>query len=230
MGEVIKNGSQTKYYKILNGGIVRDAFEGDAGAIKVNVKNPKTGIEKEKWVIPIFAIEGVIDSLKIIEQDMDGVKFKKVILKIKDGNELLQIETKFKTEHGISLINRLAKFVKLDLKKTPIVIGSYKIKDKDSQRFNQGFYIHYGDEKISNYYTKDNMPVDTKWVEKTVNGETVWDKTNYLRFFLAEAESVITPYFENLKKQEPNESVEESKEVDYEEVFWFSISEKANKR
>jgi hypothetical protein len=219
MGEVIKNGSQTKYYKILNGGIVRDAFEGDAGAIKVNVKNPKTGIEKEKWVIPIFAIEGVIDSLKIIEQDMDGVKFKKVILKIKDGNELLQIETKFKTEHGISLINRLAKFVKLDLKKTPIVIGSYKIKDKDSQRFNQGFYIHYGDEKISNYYTKDNMPVDTKWVEKTVNGETVWDKTNYLRFFLAEAESVITPYFENLKKQEPNESVEESKEVDYEEVF-----------
>ena len=219
MGEVIKNGSQTKYYKILNGGIVRDAFEGDAGAIKVNVKNPKTGIEKEKWVIPIFAIEGVIDSLKIIEQDMDGVKFKKVILKIKDGNELLQIETKFKTEHGISLINRLAKFVKLDLKKTPIVIGSYKIKDKDSQRFNQGFYIHYGDEKISNYYTKDNMPVDTKWVEKTVNGETVWDKTNYLRFFLTEAESVITPYFENLKKQEPNESVEESKEVDYEEVF-----------
>lgn len=219
MGEVIKNGSQTKYYKILNGGIVRDAFEGDAGAIKVNVKNPKTGIEKEKWVIPIFAIEGVIDSLKIIEQDMDGVKFKKVILKIKDGNELLQIETKFKTEHGISLINRLAKFVKLDLKKTPIVIGSYKIKDKDSQRFNQGFYIHYGDEKISNYYTKDNMPVDTKWIEKTVNGETVWDKTNYLRFFLAEAESVITPYFENLKKQEPNESVEESKEVDYEEVF-----------
>jgi hypothetical protein len=219
MGEVIKNGSQTKYYKILNGGIVRDAFEGDAGAIKVNVKNPKTGIEKEKWVIPIFAIEGVIDSLKIIEQDMDGVKFKKVILKIKDGNELLQIETKFKTEHGISLINRLAKFVKLDLKKTPIVIGSYKIKDKDSQRFNQGFYIHYGDEKISNYYTKDNMPVDTKWVEKTVNGETVWDKTNYLRFFLAEAESVITPYFENLKKQEPNEPVEESKEVDYEEVF-----------
>jgi hypothetical protein len=219
MGEVIKNGSQTKYYKILNGGIVRDAFEGDAGAIKVNVKNPKTGIEKEKWVIPIFAIEGVIDSLKIIEQDMDGVKFKKVILKIKDGNELLQIETKFKTEHGISLINRLAKFVKLDLKKTPIVIGSYKIKDKDSQRFNQGFYIHYGDEKISNYYTKDNMPVDTKWVEKTVNGETVWDKTNYLRFFLAEAESVITPYFENLKKQDTPEIVEESKEVDYEEVF-----------
>ena len=50
MGEVIKNGSQTKYYKILNGGIVRDAFEGDAGAIKVNEKNPKTGIEKEKWV------------------------------------------------------------------------------------------------------------------------------------------------------------------------------------
>ena len=219
MGEVIKNGSQTKYYKILNGGIVRDAFEGDAGAIKVNVKNPKTGIEKEKWVIPIFAIEGVIDSLKIIEQDMDGVKFKKVILKIKDGNELLQIETKFKTEHGISLINRLAKFVKLDLKKTPIVIGSYKIKDKDSQRFNQGFYIHYGDEKISNYYTKDNMPVDTKWVEKTVNGETVWDKTNYLRFFLAEAERVITPYFENLKKQDTPEIVEESKEVDYEEVF-----------
>ena len=219
MGEVIKNGSQTKYYKILNGGIVRDAFEGDAGAIKVNVKNPKTGIEKEKWVIPIFAIEGVIDSLKIIEQDMDGVKFKKVILKIKDGNELLQIETKFKTEHGISLINRLAKFVKLDLKKTPIVIGSYKIKDKDSQRFNQGFYIHYGDEKISNYYTKDNKPVDTKWVEKTVNGETVWDKTNYLRFFLAEAESVITPYFENLKKQDTPEIVEESKEVDYEEVF-----------
>lgn len=219
MGEVIKNGSQTKYYKILNGGIVRDAFEGDAGAIKVNVKNPKTGIEKEKWVIPIFAIEGVIDSLKIIEQDMDGVKFKKVILKIKDGNELLQIETKFKTEHGISLINRLAKFVKLDLKKTPIVLGSYKIKDKDSQRFNQGFYIHYGDEKISNYYTKDNMPVDTKWIEKTVNGETVWDKTNYLRFFLAEAESVITPYFENLKKQDTPEIVEESKEVDYEEVF-----------
>ena len=219
MGEVIKNGSQAKYYKILNGGIVRDAFEGDTGAIKVNVKNPKTGIEKEKWVIPIFAIEGVIDSLKIIEQDMDGVKFKKVILKIKDGNELLQIETKFKTEHGISLINRLAKFVKLDLKKTPIVIGSYKIKDKDSQRFNQGFYIHYGDEKISNYYTKDNMPVDTKWVEKTVNGETVWDKTNYLRFFLAEAESVITPYFENLKKQDTPEIVEESKEVDYEEVF-----------
>ena len=219
MGEVIKNGSQAKYYKILNGGIVRVSFEGDTGVQKVTVKNPATGIESEKWVIPIFALEGIIDSFKIVEQEMSGVKFKKVILKIKDGNELLQVETRFKTEHGISLINRLAKFVKLDLKKTPIVLGSYKIKDKDSKRFNQGFYLHYGDEKISNYYTKENMPADTKWIEKTINGETVWDKTNYLRFFMAEAESVITPYFENLKKQDTPEIVEESKEVDYEEVF-----------
>ena len=147
MGEVIKNGSQAKYYKILNGGIVRESFEGDTGSQKVTVKNPATGIESEKWVIPIFALEGIIDSFKIVEQEMSGVKFKKVILKIKDGNELLQVETRFKTEHGISLINRLAKFVKLDLKKTPIVIGSYKIKDKIRRDSTKDFIFTTGTKK-----------------------------------------------------------------------------------
>jgi len=199
MGEKAQNRPNTRYYNILNGQIVRNANEGDAGAEVRVVRNPKTGIEKERWVIPVYALEGKVKSIEIKEVEFDGVKLKKLVLRLIENGEIMQIETNSDSSHAISLINRLANYAKKDLGSIPIVLGSYKIQDANSERYNQGFWIHYGDgTKLENFYVKENTPQDIKWKEITVNNKKVWDKTDYLRFFEKVLEGEVIPYFSKL--------------------------------
>lgn len=220
MGEIAQSRPNTKYYNILGGQIVRNAHEGDPGAEVRNVRNPKTGIEKERFIIPVYALEGKIKSIEIKEQEFEGIKVKKLVLKLVENGEVFQIETPSDSSHAISLINRLANYAKKDLGSINITLGSYKIQDANSERYNQGFWIHYNDgTKLENYYGKDNTPPEIKWKEVTVNNKKVWDKTEYLRFFEKVLEGEVIPYINSLKIQDKIVVESESDSLNPNDIF-----------
>lgn len=218
MGEIRRTNPNTRYYSILGGELVKNSQEGAEKAEKRLVKNPKTGEVKDKWIIPVFALEGKIKSIFVKEDEVKGIKIKKLILRLMDNGDCFQIESAYDSSHAISLINRLANYAKKNLGSIPITIGSYKIQENDSERYNQGFWIHYnGGTKLESYYTKDNTPPEIKWKEITVNNKKMWDKTDHLRFFEKVLEGEVIPYFTNLKVED--EVIVESEPQNPEDVF-----------
>jgi hypothetical protein len=208
MGINVAQKSNKTYVRLMDGKLIIETNPEDPHAERMEVKNPSTGQVVMKYVIPVRSITGVISHVKCVTRELKDTKvkpFKEIQVTIKDGEEEILLTVKFKTDQGINLVNRLAAYVKLNLAKTPVTIGAYKMQNMDTKRFNQGFYIHYGDGiKLANLYTKENMPPSTQWKQVERNGELEWDKTEYLRHYMNVLEKEIIPYFENLKKgQEP---------------------------
>lgn len=209
MGEILKSDKRTVFYSVLEGELIRNADEKTPHAELKTVKNPKTGLVKEKWVVVVRGLTGHIHSVEFKEHSFDGITIEKLVLKLRDDNEICQLEVIGDSSYGISLINRLATIAKHDLGKNFFIVGSYKIKDDNSERYNQGIWLKVGDKKVENCYSKELMPADTKWQEIVVNNKKVWDKTNYLRFFKKVAESEVIPYFKNLQIADTAENSDE---------------------
>lgn len=213
MGLNLNQSSNKVYVSMLNGKMTIPAKPDDEKAKKVEVKNPQTGQTITKYVHEVFSITGVIQSVSLKEKEIPntGKKYKEIHVSIKDGNEEFVLTTKFKTDQGISLVNRLAGFVRLNLGQIQLTVGAYKMQNTETGRFNQGFYIHYGDSiKVELPYKRENLPPETQWKQVERNGEMEWDKTGYLKFFMKVLTDDVIPYFENLKKLNENIPVEDS--------------------
>jgi len=222
MGINVSQKSNKTYVRLLNGRLIVETDQNNPLAEKMEVKVPNGQI-LTKWAIPVFNITGVITDVKAITREYKDLKskpFKEIAVTIKDGSEEIILQVKFKTDQGISLVNRLAGLVKLNLGLIPITIGSYKMQNNETKRFNQGFYVHYGDNiKVDLAYKKETMPSNTQWKQFVKNGEVEWDKTEYLRFFLNILENEIVPYYERLKKINTTTQQEDTFENVSDDIF-----------
>jgi hypothetical protein len=222
MGINFSQKSNKIYVRLFDGRLGMESTQDDPSAERIEVKNPQSGQILTKYVRHIFSITGIITDVKVVTREFKDTKvkpFKEILVSIKDGNEDIVLQVKFKTEQGISLVNRLTGLVRLNLGSFPVTIGSYKMQNMESKRFNQGFYIHFGDNfKVDLAYKRESMPKDIQWKQVTRNGELEWDKTEYLRFFMGLLENEVIPYYENLKKLNATIPQEDSFE-DVEDVF-----------
>ena len=141
--------SQTTYIKVVNGDMVYNSTKEDPDAKeRYSEKADKTFYE-----VPVAYLEGFITNSKYVSKELEGgKKIENVEIQIDNNGETVTIQVPFEASHTATLIKRLPN---VEIDKT-VKIAYYKIENKETKKFNEGFTIEQDGKKIPFAFTREN--------------------------------------------------------------------------
>lgn len=125
-------------------------------------------------------IEGYISDIKIIDDEYQGKKYKKLCVFVDDGMETLQLQTSMENGYGRAFCNIIKN---VDLTKQVHFSVSYK-KDEATGKGEASMFLSQDGKALKWYFTKDN-PRDLPLLEKvTFKGKEEWDNSKQLNYYI----------------------------------------------
>jgi hypothetical protein len=150
--------------------------------------------DKEK-ANPYGSLEGQIVGFSFREDIFDGNKIRKCVVSLSDGKSNYVLNVRVNSSYFGSLVSFLKN---ADLSK-PLKLKPGIKKDPKSDKTIGTLFVEQ-DGFLKQFYTKDKPNGLPPFQKKKVNGNIVWDKTDYLEFL----ENVVEQEFKPQLKKEVN--------------------------
>lgn len=122
-------------------------------------------------------IEGEIIGLSLADDEFEGRTFRKLIIKMTDGEENFILNLNFDSSYCSNLISFLKN---ADLSKSLSLVGSHK--EGEDGKAQTAIFVKQGGEFMKKFYTKDHPNGLPKMKEVIVNKKKVWDKSEFQEF------------------------------------------------
>jgi len=161
----------------------------DRGAGKfVNIKKGQFAYKNgDEYVLTDDALVGHLVGISIVDDEYQGTKFRKLCLKIDDGQEAYQLQMKMESGYA----NAFCMIIQnADLTKPIAFQAWFEVKDGKNKC---GMFLNQGGKALKWYYTRDN-PKDLPQLEKHLfRGKDLWDNQKQQQFLENMLMNVIAP-------------------------------------
>ena len=187
--------TNTSYWNVKMGGIVRTVRADTAGAVPRTNKNGDTVYEivQKEW-------EGLLSDISIQE----GKFGPQVVLNFVEDGHNTQISMNPYSNYGRTFLMKLPN-MNLEEKFT---ISPYEFTPENSDRVRTGVSIFQNGEKIMPYWTQENPGKKPDWEETTVKGKKVMNNDKEIEYLLGVAQEQFIDKFESKMPATDNVPVE----------------------
>ncbi len=191
-----KNKGNGKFLGVTNARISLRVPEGTEGAVERKITRGKNE-GKSVYELMFDSIDGYIVGGKVERKEIGGAVIESIVLKIKDGSEIFNLNIPWGSKMRDALVKSLPN---IDVTKPVEVVVFPDKEDKSAV-----LLLKQSGENVKWHYTKDNPNGLPQPVQKTVKGVKKWDFSETETFLWNAAEE----WFEQFQGDEAPEQQEE---------------------